>query len=202
MEITIYLPDYAIKQLETCDDSSVWARPIPFSDSPSEEFPLSLTYNQEDERFYDPTDSEYLYPDRTEPETVLELLVEVDPSKYVVNAKQRTAPDEYHEPDFDDEEDGKDGLYLDEPIDNSVKKEVTGKKYETTPSEEEEEADKREVVDSATLEEIISRNSDKKIHISGPTMLCTSRIGYEAFFDQEGKLISCIYENDADFRDE
>ncbi|MBI2671611.1 hypothetical protein HYX16_01625 [Candidatus Woesearchaeota archaeon] len=34
----IYLPPYARNQLETSDDSSVWAKPIPFRDKPERGF--------------------------------------------------------------------------------------------------------------------------------------------------------------------
>ena len=91
MKNTIYLPSSAIRQLETSDDSSVWARPIPYSDKPSKQFSLSLTYDSKDERFYDSTEDGMFFPDRTEPDTVLELLAEVDSSKIEKILKQQKA---------------------------------------------------------------------------------------------------------------
>ncbi len=88
MEKKIYLPSYAKKQIETSDNASVWAKPIPYSDKPSNCFSLSLTYDEEDERFYDPVESGMFYPDRTEPDTVLELLEEVNQSEIEKNLKK------------------------------------------------------------------------------------------------------------------
>ena len=42
----IYLPPYAKSQLETSDDSSVWARPIPFSEEPQPGFTSETILNK------------------------------------------------------------------------------------------------------------------------------------------------------------
>jgi len=91
MRKKIYLPGYAIEQLETSDDSSIWAKPMPFSKRPSKEFSLLLEFDPDSESFegIDPTEEGYFYPDRTEPETILELLTEVDLTKLLREENKR-----------------------------------------------------------------------------------------------------------------
>lgn len=84
MEKVIYLPNWSIEQLDTCDDSSIWAKPIPYSETPTSLFSLSYTFDPEDEEDNEginPIDEDYFYPDRTEPDMTIERLVEVGASE-------------------------------------------------------------------------------------------------------------------------
>jgi len=84
METKIYLPEYTIRQLEELDNAFVWAKPIPYLKHPSSEFPLEYVFDPEDHadnECIDPTDKDYFYPYRIEPDLVLERLVLLDVEK-------------------------------------------------------------------------------------------------------------------------
>jgi hypothetical protein len=81
MEQTIYLPFWSKSQLETSDNASIWAEPIPYAKEPTLEYSLSYTFDPEDledNEGINPTDDKMFYPDRTAPDMTLERLVEVD----------------------------------------------------------------------------------------------------------------------------
>lgn len=78
LEKIIYLANYAKDQLETSDDASVWAEPIPYRDNPESGFTYKLTL-WEEQLQYEPLEDGFFHPDRSEPDTILELLVKVDP---------------------------------------------------------------------------------------------------------------------------
>ena len=77
---TVYLADHAKDQLETSDDASVWARRISFKDQPEPSFTYELLLREE-ELEYCPLEDGYLHPDRTEPDSILEMLIKVTPPK-------------------------------------------------------------------------------------------------------------------------
>jgi hypothetical protein len=84
-ERTIYLAKYAKNQLEQSDNARIWARPIPYSNKVNEQFTLEYRFDTEDlndNDGIDPTDLEYFYPDRTDPDTTIERLVKVNPLKH------------------------------------------------------------------------------------------------------------------------
>jgi hypothetical protein len=80
LEKTIYLADYAKNQLETSDDASVWAEPIPYRDNPMSGFTYELRLGEEQLQ-YEPLEDGFFHPDRSEPDTILERLVKVAPKK-------------------------------------------------------------------------------------------------------------------------
>ena len=47
LEKIIYLPNYAKKQLETSDNSSIWAKPIPYKDKPARRFTSQVTLRED-----------------------------------------------------------------------------------------------------------------------------------------------------------
>ncbi|HYD03912.1 MAG TPA: hypothetical protein VEC16_06470 [Alphaproteobacteria bacterium] len=74
----IYLPAYAQRQLEASDNASIWTRPIPYSPIPTENHPYKLDLTHKSFRDINPLGNDgYFYPDRTEPDSVLELLEEI-----------------------------------------------------------------------------------------------------------------------------
>lgn len=71
----IYLPAGARKQLETSDDARVWARPIPYKDKPEPGFTSEVYFTDEELRNYgNPFDDKLFYPDRTEPDSIVERI--------------------------------------------------------------------------------------------------------------------------------
>ena len=68
------------EQLETSDDSRIWARPIPYRNNPEAGFTYKLRLREE-ELEYGPLEDGFFRPDRSEPETILELLEKVNPPK-------------------------------------------------------------------------------------------------------------------------
>lgn len=80
LEKVVYLADRAKEQLETSDDARVWSKPIPYRNEPEKGFTYKLRLREE-ELEYEPLEDGYFYPDRSEPETILELLERVDAPK-------------------------------------------------------------------------------------------------------------------------
>ena len=74
---TIYLADYAKDQLETSNNASIWSKPIPYKNDPESGFTLELTL-EEEELEYGPLEGNLFHPDRSEPETIVELLEKVE----------------------------------------------------------------------------------------------------------------------------
>lgn len=80
LEKIVYLADHAKDQLETSEDASVWAEPIPYKDKPELGFTYELRLKGELLE-YEPLKEGFFHPDLSEPETILELLVKVDAPK-------------------------------------------------------------------------------------------------------------------------
>lgn len=80
LEKIVYLADHAKDQLETSDDACVWAEPIPYKDKPELGFTYELRMKGELLE-YAPLEDGFFHPDRSEPETILELLEKVDAHK-------------------------------------------------------------------------------------------------------------------------
>src|SRR3989344_2289895 len=95
MEKTIYLPSDARKQFETSDDSSVWARPISYQTKPSGIYNIKLTFDPESDEFegIDPTEAEYFYPSRANPDMILELLVDVNLKEITEGVRKKAIED-------------------------------------------------------------------------------------------------------------
>lgn len=77
LEKIVYLADRAKEQLETSDDARVWSKPIPYRNEPEKGFTYKLRLGEE-ELEYEPLEDDFFYPDRSEPDTILELLEKVD----------------------------------------------------------------------------------------------------------------------------
>ena len=80
----IYLPRYAKDQLEQAypevnGKAMKWDAPIRYRENPSFNFPYELDMSLLDEEIleYQPLENGFLHPDRTEPDTIVELLEKV-----------------------------------------------------------------------------------------------------------------------------
>jgi hypothetical protein len=188
----IYLPAYAKDQLETSDDSSIWAKPIPYKEKPMPGFNYETRLSDDTLELGEENilRGGYYYPDMDQDlEATIECFTEVKvPKQKVKKERTRTIKKAAVETPL--------GVKIDEVLSNYKKK--PGKDYEESEEPEEKDEPKQNIIPRKDLEALLDKVKPR-IEVKGPTLIYTEIRNYQVFFDEKGEYINAMHENDGQF---